>query len=170
MQRIFDHPRLVPGLIVLACLAIVGVAYASQVFGGLKPCVLCIYQRYGYGVAGAFGVLGLLFGAAPGWRRLFVALAGLGFLGVTALAAFHVGVEQLWWEGTPGCHAPELDPNASLEELRQQLLNTDFVACDQIAWYLFGISMAGYNVLVSLVLAVLSFWAALRMSMKGRAA
>ena len=168
MQKLIDQPRLLPCLILLACLLIVGTAYASQVFGGLKPCVLCIYQRYAYGVAGAWGLLGLMFRPMVGWRRLCIALAGLSFLGGMGLAIFHVGVEQLWWEGTAGCHAPELDPNASIDEMREQLLNTDFVACDKVAWSLFGISMAGYNVIVSLVLGAFCLWAAARM--KGQTA
>ncbi|MEM7224869.1 MAG: disulfide bond formation protein B [Pseudomonadota bacterium] len=163
MQKLLDQPRLLPCFILLACLVIVGVAYSSQVFGGLKPCVLCIYQRYAYGVAGFWGLMGLAFRPMVGWRRLCIALAGLSFLAGMGLAIFHVGVEHLWWEGTPGCHAPQFDPNASIDELREQLLNTDFVACDQVAWSLFGISMAGYNAMVSGVLGLFCLWAANRM-------
>ncbi len=54
------------------------------------------------------------------------------------------------------------DPNASIAELREQLLETRFIPCDEVPWSLFGISMAGYNVLASLGLALASFWAALR--------
>ncbi len=160
LQQIFDHPRLVPALIVAVSLGALATALASQYWGGLQPCVLCFYQRYAYLGAIAFGLLGLIAGPRTGTRRAAVALAGLAFLTGAAIAAFHVGVEQQWWRGTTGCHAPAFDPNASIAELREQLLGTGFVPCDQVQWSLFGISMAGYNVVASLGLALASLWAA----------
>ncbi len=159
-----DHPRLVPSLILGISLSALAIAYASQVWGGLQPCVLCIYQRYAFGVAIVFGLLGLALGGNPAARRDLVVLGGLAFLGGAAIAAFHVGVEQLWWRGTAECHAPAFDPKLSIEDLRQRLLDTTFVACDEIPWSLFGISMAGYNLFVSLGLALACLWAAARMS------
>ncbi len=159
-QDFFDHPRLVPALIVAVSLGALAVALASQYWGDLQPCVLCIYQRYAYLGAAAFGLLGLIAGPRTGARRAAVALAGLAFLTGAAIAAFHVGVEQQWWRGTAECHAPAFDPNASIAELRKQLLGTRFIPCDEVPWSLFGISMAGYNVLASLGLALASFWAA----------
>ncbi len=160
LQNLYDHPRLVPALIVAVSLGALAAALASQYWGDLQPCVLCIYQRYAYLGAAAFGLLGLIAGPRTGARRAAVALAGLAFLTGAAIAAFHVGVEQQWWRGTAGCHAPAFDPNASIAELRKQLLETRFVPCDEVPWSLFGISMAGYNVLASLGLALTSFWAA----------
>ncbi len=160
LQRVIDHPRVVPALIVAGSLGALAAALASQYWGDLQPCVLCIYQRYAYLGAAAFGLLGLIAGPRTGARRASVALAGLAFLTGAAIAAFHVGVEQQWWRGTAGCHAPAFDPNASIAELRKQLLETRFVPCDAVPWSLFGLSMAGYNVLASLGLALASVWAA----------
>ncbi len=160
LQRVIGHPRLVPALIVAISLGALAAALASQHWGGLQPCVLCIYQRYAYLGAAAFGLFGLIAGPRARARRATVALAGFAFLTGAAIAAFHVGVEQLWWTGTSECHAPAFDPNASIADLRRQLLETDFVPCDEVQWSLFGISMAGYNVLASLGLALASFWAA----------
>jgi disulfide bond formation protein DsbB len=160
LQRVIDHPRAVPALIVAVSLGALAAALASQHWGGLQPCVLCIYQRYAYLGAAAFGLLGLIAGPRTGARRAAVALAGLAFLTGAAIAAFHVGVEQQWWRGTTGCHAPAFDPNASIADLREQLLGTSFVPCDEVQWSLFGISMAGYNLLASLGLALASLWAA----------
>ncbi len=162
LQDLIDHPRLVPALIVAVSLGALAAALASQYWGGLQPCVLCYYQRYAYLGAAAFGVLGLIAGPRTGARRAAVTLAGIAFLTGAAIAVFHVGVEQLWWRGTSECHAPVFDPNASIADLREQLLGTGFVPCDQVQWSLFGISMAGYNVLASLGLALASFWAACR--------
>ena len=164
IQEALDHPRLVPSLILGISLSALAIAYASQVWGDLQPCVLCVYQRYAYGAAMTFGLLGLALGRNPAARRGLVILGGLTFLGGAAIAAFHVGVEQLWWQGTAECHAPVFDPKLSIEDLRQQLLGTKFVACDEIPWSLFGISIAGYNLLLSLDLALACLWAAARMS------
>ncbi len=122
--------------------------------------MLCIYQRYAYLGAAAFGLLGLIAGPRGAGRGAAVALAGLAFLTGAAIAVFHVGVEQHWWRGTTGCHAPAFDLNASIADLRKQLLETSFVPCDAVQWSLFGISMAGYNVLASLGLALACLWAA----------
>ena len=159
-RHLARHPRAVPGLIVLTCLAILGAALASQYWGGLQPCVLCYYQRYAYVAAALCGGLGLLVGGAPLARAAATGLAGLAFLVGAGIAAFHVGVEQKWWKGTAECHAPAVDFSADVKDQLDQLLNQPFVACDQVAWSLFGISMAGYNVLTSLFLAGLSFWLA----------
>ena len=144
LRAIIDHPRLVPALIIAVSLGALAAALASQYWGGLQPCVLCIYQRYAYAVTAAFGLLGLIAGPRTG----------------AAIAAFHAGVEQQWWRGTDACHAPAFDPNTSIADLRKQLLGTKFVPCDEVPWSLFGVSMAGYNVLASLGLALASFWAA----------
>ncbi len=154
----FEHPKAVPAAIVLISAAALASALIAQYGFGLKPCVLCHYQRYAFIAALALGVIGLF--AAP---RLLTGLAGLAFLTGAAIAMFHVGVEQQWWEGTAGCHTPEINLDASIDELRNSLLNTEFVACDKIAWSLFGISMAGYNALFSLIFALASFRAAAKM-------
>ncbi len=77
----------------------------------------------------------------------------MAFLVGAGLAAFHVGVEQHWWAGTAECGA-NFGPAGSVEELRRRLLAQAVVRCDEVAWSLFGISMAGYNFLLSLALAV----------------
>lgn len=164
MQKVLDDPRLVPLLILLASLGVLGAAYSSEIWGGLRPCNLCYYQRYVYGTAGVLGLVGLLVGARPGARRLMTGLAGLTFLAGTAIAVFHVGVEQHWWRGTAGCHAPELDMSLPIEQLREAMLATDFVPCDEVRWSLFGLSLAGYNVFLTLALGLASLWAARRMT------
>ena len=156
-------------LVVGVSLGALGTALASQYWGGLEPCVLCVYQRYVYVAALAVGVAGLALGRRGALGRMAMLLAALVFLTGFGIAAFHVGVEQQWWRGTAGCHAPTLDPNASIEALREQLLNQRFVPCDEIPWSLFGISMAGYNALASLGLAVASLWVVRRIAVGSRA-
>ena len=163
MGMLLTQPRAAPALIVLLCLAILGAALASQYWGGLQPCILCYYQRYAYAGAMAFGALAFLLAGIFGLRRLLVALAGLTFLVGAGIAAFHVGVEQKWWKGTDACHAQVFPEDATPSEMREIMLNQPFVACDEIPWELFGISMAGYNVLTSLALGGFFLWVALRM-------
>ena len=157
-SSLFTHPKAAPAAAALVSAAALAIALISQHVFGLQPCVLCHYQRYAFVVALVLAVLALL--AKP---RLFLALAGLAFLTGAGIAAFHVGVEQGWWQGTAGCHAPTFDSTASVDEMREALLNTDFVACDKVAWSLFGISMAGYNFLFSLLFGLASLVAAAKM-------
>jgi len=153
--------RRVPLLVVIASLASLAVAFASQYWGGLQPCVLCIYQRYPYGVAAALGLVGLLVAARPAGLRVVLLLAGLVFLVDAGIAAFHVGVEQHWWAGTSEC-GTTLDLNASPEDLKNQLLNQPPVRCDEVPWSLFGISMAGYNFLYAALCGLAALWFAAR--------
>ncbi len=127
--------------------ALVAALIAEHGFG-LRPCILCYWQRYAHVAAAALALLVLLLPGSV--RKLTLGAAAVAFLASGAIAGFHVGVEQHWWEGTAECHSPVFDPNASIEELEQMLLSTDFVPCDEVAWSLFGISMAGYNLLYSL--------------------
>ena len=166
MNLFTEQPRLAPALVIAVSLGALAAAYIAQVWGGLDPCVLCIYQRYVYGVAFAVGLLGLLVGRS-GISRATMALAGLVFLVGAGIAFFNVGVELHWWRGTAACHAPVFDLNQSLDDLRESMLETKFVPCDEIAWSLFGLSIAGYNTIASLVFAAASFWVVGRMRAEG---
>jgi len=160
LSQLSRDPRFLPALLVAACLGALASALASQYWGGLYPCVLCIYQRYAYGAAMALAALAVLLAGSVASRRLALLGSGLAFLAGAAIAAFHVGVEQKWWQGTAECHAPALPDNATVEQLRDILLNQPFAPCDRIPWELFGVSIAGFNVLASGLLAALSLWAA----------
>lgn len=162
MDRISS--RLAAALVVVVSVFALGAAFAFQYIGGLAPCILCIWQRYPYGIAIVFGILALLLADKPGVPRLLIGLAGVAFLADAAIAAYHVGVEQKWWAGTAECGGT-LGLGLTAEELAEQLLATPVVRCDEVAWSLFAISMAGYNFLIaaSAGLAAL-FWAARRRS------
>jgi disulfide bond formation protein DsbB len=122
-------------------------ALAFQYLGGLAPCHLCLLQRWPHAIAIAIGLLVLA------WPKRGLALLGaLVVLVGAGIAAYHVGVEQHWWAGPTTCTSPT--PGAqSAGDLLDQILATPVVLCDQIAWSLWGISMAGWNAIVSLVLA-----------------
>jgi disulfide bond formation protein DsbB len=165
MTGLLRRPWLLPAVLAGAGGGALAVALAAQYWGGLEPCVLCIYQRYVYGVALAIGLVGAMIGR-PGATRAVLALAGLTFLVGAGIAFFNVGVEQHWWRGTAECHAPSLDLDQSLDQLRESMLDTRFVPCDRVAWSLFGLSIAGYNTIFSLILAAASLWALRRLGRK----
>jgi disulfide bond formation protein DsbB len=142
-------------LLAVASLVALATAYGSQYFGGLHPCVLCLYQRIPHAVVAALGILAALPFVSDGQRRLLVALIGIALLTGAGIAGFHHGVEQLWWEGTSDCSAA-LD-TSSFEAFRAQILGNPVVRCDEVPWSLFGLSMASYNFIASLVLAAVAF-------------
>ncbi len=125
---------------------------------GYPPCAMCIWQRWPHGVAIAIGVLALLI---PG--RALPALGALAVATTSAIGVFHAGVEQSWWEGPSSCTGT----GQNLGSLAGgDLLATDgplLVMCDVISWQFAGVSMAGWNALLSAGLVVL-WLAALRRS------
>ena len=139
-------------LIALTSALALGVAFISQHVFDLPPCDLCIYQRYPYVIATALCLVTLMPAARPfgAWTLILSAL----FLSINSgIAAYHVGVEQHWWIGPEGCTGPGGTPQ-TLEALRAQIAATPVIRCDDIAFSLFGISMAGYNFLFALALAI----------------
>jgi len=152
-------PRTVAALAVAVAVFALGAAFAFQHLGGLAPCILCIWQRYPYGVVIVLGALAFALAGQPQAARALIALAGLVLLADAAIAAFHVGVEQKWWTGTAQCGGT-LSTGLTAEELKAQLEAAPVVRCDEVAWSLFGISMAGYNFLIALASGVLALaWA-----------
>ena len=154
----FDQ-RILAGLSVLAGMAMLGGAFAFQHVGGLDPCVLCIYQRWAWAAVIAAGAIGFLFTfiSLPTMTRLFLSAAALAMLAGAGLAAFHVGVEQHWWAGTSECGGVT-GKAQTIEDLKRQLLATPVTRCDEVAWSLAGISMAGWNMIVSLAGGLLLGW------------
>lgn len=155
--------RLFPLIVFLAAVVVLGTAFASQHWGGLQPCVLCLYQRYPYAIVIVLMALAGVLADRGGGRIAITLLAasGLTFLAGAGIGVYHVGVEQHWWAGTAECGST--DSADTIEALRAKLLGRAPVRCDEVAWSLFGISMAGYNVLVSLGLAGFAGWAAQRL-------
>ena len=148
-------PRLAGLVAVAASAAILGAALLFQYVGGLHPCELCMWQRYGYGAAAALGAL-----AAATNARFMAALTALAFVGEAAVAVFHSGVEPKLWAGLPSCGGGEdLGLSFSPEALAQALTAPPPPRCDEIPWEMFGLSMANYNVLIALGLAIVCAYA-----------
>lgn len=134
-------------------------AHAFERIGGFAPCPLCLSQREIYWGAGALALAGLLalrLRPRPGLDRLAAAALGLVFLAGFAIAGYHVAVEQHWVVAQ--CDA---DLDASDFGPIDWSAPVAAPACDTPAWTVFGVSMAGYNALISLGLALASFFIAL---------
>ncbi|WP_295076342.1 disulfide bond formation protein B [Tabrizicola sp.] len=132
----------------LGSVALLGGAFAFQYIGGLAPCQLCLWQRWPHAAAIAIGLVALL----TGWRGL-AWLGALAALATAGIGLFHVGVEQLWWEGLASCTAGSIEGISAADLLDPSKDVAAVVRCDEIAWQMLGVSMAGWNAILSVVLA-----------------
>jgi disulfide bond formation protein DsbB len=144
--------RLAAFVILAASAAVLGGALLFEHVGGLSPCTLCLYERWPYKVAIALSLVALTTGARPATRWIVVLCAGLFAAGVF-LAFYHVGVEQHWFAGPSACTANDA-PADSVEALKAQIMGKKPVRCDEVPWALFGVSLAGWNLLASAALAL----------------
>ena len=147
------------GIAVIAAATLAG-AWFFQLVLEILPCPLCLEQRYAYYLAVPLGAV-VAFAAARGAPRP-VLLAGLAILGLAALAnaglgTYHAGVEWGFWPGPTDCSGPVLDLGKA-GSLLEQLDKVKVVRCDEVQWRFLGISLAGYNVLVSLLMAAIAGW------------
>jgi disulfide bond formation protein DsbB len=136
---------------------LLGGALASQYLGGLHPCEMCYWQRWPHAAAIALAGAAFLFTAESARARMLTALAALAIAISGAIGVLHAGVELGWWQGLTRCTAGGA---ISLDDL----MKVPLVRCDQVQWSLLGISMAGWNAIISLGSATLI----LVMSARGR--
>ena len=127
-------------LALLVPVGLLGGALGSQYLGGLHPCEMCYWQRWPH--AAAILLAGTAF-MVPVRARLLTALAAFAIAVSGAIGVFHAGVELGWWEGLTRCTAGGA---LSLDDL----MNVPLVRCDQVQWSLLGVSMAGWNAIISL--------------------
>lgn len=152
-RRAADAARLACVLLLLAGAGGLGAAFAAEHLFGIEPCILCFYQRIPYAIAGALGLAGLL-AARPAWLRpALLAAAGLVFAAGATLAFYHVGIEQHWWGSIAGCSGGPIAPLGPAELQAALTAPSSLKPCDRVDWRLFGLSLAGYNALLSLGLA-----------------
>jgi disulfide bond formation protein DsbB len=149
-------------LVALIGLATIGGFFFFQYVLGYPPCPLCLEQRNAYYVAVPLAALLWLGGSFGASRKVLVA----GFVVIAAvmlwnsgLAAYHAGVEWKLWPGPQDCSGP-INNFGSAKDLMKTLSNISIVRCDQAAWRFLGLSLAGWDVLVSLLLAAIAAWGA----------
>ncbi len=138
--------------------AVITLALLSEYWGGLLPCALCLKQRWTFYLA--VPLLTVAYFYAPYAHAATLGLLrtiGIIFLAGAALGFYHAGIEYGFWAGPPTCGgggAQAQDTQALFQALEQGKM----VRCDAPAFTLFGISLAGYNMIACLVLAALAFY------------
>lgn len=150
-----NNMRLI-GYATLGSIALLGGAYAFQHLGGLPPCKMCLWQRWPHAAAILIGIVALAL------RENRLALLGaIAAFTTGGIGLFHAGVEQKWWDGPNSCTSSS-NAGLSTEELLDKILAAPVVRCDDIAWDLLGISMAGWNGIISLILGCIWLAALIR--------
>ena len=156
-----------------AALAITAIAAATlagawfiQLALDIRPCPLCLDQRYAYYLAIPLGAL-LALAAAKGAPRA-VLLAGLAILAAATLGnawlgTYHAGVEWHFWQGPTDCTGP-VGNLGSAGNLLERLDTVKVVRCDEVQWKFLGLSLAGYNVLISLSMAAIVAWGIVKLA------
>jgi disulfide bond formation protein DsbB len=142
---------LVPG-------ALLAGAFGSEYLGGLYPCEMCWWQRWAHIAALAFALLSIA--PMPDRGRSMVWLAAAAMLISGAIGAYHAGVEAKIFEGFTQCTSGAA--GASAEEMLEQIMNAPMIRCDQVQWSFLGISMAGWNAILSLGFGLLILWLSIR--------
>ncbi len=163
MLKIFNIlkcPKAMPLLMALISAFALGMALMSQYVFNLHPCELCIWQRWPYGIVILLGLIG--FAASFKSKKAvagIMALIGLTFLINSIIAFYHTGVEQKWWKSfLEGCSVPELKGDIT-QILADIQARSNAARCDEIPWSdpILNLSMANYNVVFCLGLAVIAF-------------
>jgi disulfide bond formation protein DsbB len=139
-------------------------AWFFQLVLDIRPCPLCLEQRYAYYLALPLGAL-VAFAAMRGAPRP-VLLAGLAILVLAALGnawlgGYHAGVEWGLWQGPTDCTGP-VGNLGSAGNLLERLDTVKVIRCDEVQWRFLGLSLAGYNVLISLLMAAIAAWGLIR--------
>lgn len=159
---LLDPTRLALAALLVVGLGAVAMALVGQFAFGLQPCILCLYQRVPYVIVAGLSALGLMLPLTATVRHRLVAVAGIVFLTGAGLAFYHVGVEEHWWGAITGCAGAPVG-QLSMEQFRAQIL-TPHKPCDQVDWRFLGLSLAGWNAILSTILAGLCFVGARRLA------
>ena len=122
---------------------LLGGAYLGEYMFDLYPCEMCWWQRWPHFAALGFALLAFVLPL----KRVLVAFAAGGILTSGLIGGFHAGVEYGWWEGITACTATAL---ASGQSAIDAIMEAPMIRCDQPQWELLGISLAGFNFLISM--------------------
>ena len=137
-------------------------AWYFQLVLGLQPCPLCLEQRYAYYLAIPLAALVALAAGQNAPRSLLIGglvILALAALGNAVLGGYHAGVEWKFWAGPSDCTGP-VGNLGSAGSLLDRLDKVKVVMCDEVQWTFLGLSLAGYNVLISLLMAAIAVWGA----------
>ena len=146
-------PSLIGLLAALGSMGMLGGALYFQYVVGLAPCEMCHWQRWPHIASIVVGLLAVASFARPRLAATFAVLAIAALAITSAIGIFHAGVELHWWQGPQTCTGT-IPRGLSADELKKYLFGAKMVRCDDIVWSLWGISMAGWNAVLSGVLAL----------------
>jgi disulfide bond formation protein DsbB len=161
--HVSSNPALVAALAVgLIAMSTLAGAWFFQLVLDIRPCPLCLEQRYAYYLTIPLAVLVAIAAAKDAPRGLVV--TGLMLLALAALAnavlgGYHAGVEWKFWQGPTDCSGPVVDLGKA-GSLLERLDTVKVIRCDEVQWRFLGLSLAGYNVLISLAMAAIAIWGA----------
>ncbi|WP_230532815.1 disulfide bond formation protein B [Microvirga roseola] len=144
--------------VALGAAATVGGALIFEHVFGYVPCKLCLTQRNPYYIAVPLGLVAALM--PPRWARAGLWLLAVIFLVSAGLGAYHSGVEWGFWAGPSDCGGGSGASPGNVGDFLNQLQNTRVVSCTEAAWRFVGLSLAGWNVVISLALAAFAAKAA----------
>ncbi len=152
---------------VIAAATLAG-AWFFQLVLDIRPCPLCLEQRYAYYLAIPLGALTALAAAQNASRAVLMiglAILAAAALGNAWLGAYHAGVEWHFWRGPTDCTG-EIGNLGSAGNLLQRLDTVKVIRCDEVQWRFLGLSLAGYNLLISLLMAAIAAWGIVRTARK----
>ena len=159
-HRSADDPtaRIALAIAAVAALTLAG-AWFFELALGIKPCPLCLEQRYAYYLAVPLALLVAVIASRRAPKNVVIAGFGLLILAVIAnawLGGYHAGVEWKFWAGPTECSGGGGLDFGKAGSLLKQLDTVKVVRCDEVQWRFLGLSLAGYNVLISLLMAALA--------------
>lgn len=162
-----SHARTEANPALTAALAVAVIAAATlagawffELVLDIRPCPLCLEQRYAYYLAVPLGALVALAASRDVARPVLLiglAILALAALGNAGLGAYHAGVEWKFWQGPTDCTG-SIGNLGSAGNLLERLDTVKVIRCDEVQWRFLGLSLAGYNVLISLLMAAIAAW------------
>ena len=142
-----------PVFVLAASAVVLGTALASQYWGGLAPCELCLMQRWPWAAAIVIAFVATMVGSRPSLPWVALLLDRGVRSPAPALAFYHVGVERHWFAWADRLHRGAATAAETVEALKGAVLGQQPVRCDEPAWSLWGISLAGWNLVASVAMA-----------------
>ncbi len=138
-------------------------AYSSEIFFGLKPCILCLYQRVPYFIIVLIAIIALILCKKDSLRKIAAILCVLSLFVNSAIAFYHVGVEQKIFKLTEKCE-DDFGKATSIEELRQMISSSKLGKCDEPEFFFLGLTMAFWNMIFCFGLGIFSIFFLRRVS------
>lgn len=140
----------------ITCICVVSMialisAFGAEYFMDAAPCKLCILERYPYVALIILSLPPLFMILQPNMIRLILLQSALILIIGVVLSAYHVGVEQHFWNLPSLCHS-HISKGATIQELLHSIMAQDMPSCDQVTFSILGLSMASWNLLLSIAL------------------